>query len=68
MNVHKMDVEQDVLQFYAFSANKKLVMVKIINDLEKHYELLKTVYPSDVDLCNKLINLVHQVNHMTLRV
>jgi len=37
------------------------IKAKIVKDLTEHMTLLKSVYPSGTDVCQKLINLVHKV-------
>jgi hypothetical protein len=40
---------------------KEQIKTKIIQELTEHYLLLKSIYGPDVDICEKLINLVHQI-------
>jgi hypothetical protein len=59
------DLYKDALRenIYLEKMSKTEVKDKIVDDLEKCYELLAKVYPENTCLCTKLVDLCHQAIH-----
>lgn len=58
----RKNIKIDMTEKIEIIKDKEELKEIIINDLERHLELIKFFYKPDIDACNKLVSLVHQAS------